>query len=76
MHLFKAQQESESLTEGLPDLFVGGWEPSTSNGISGPSWGRREENKDGHSVDLCWDRNARIVPLAVNDLTDEERDVS
>lgn len=76
--LFKTQQDSGDLTEGLSSLYTGGWEPHTTNGGSGASWGRKDDHgrEAASGVDQCWDRDGSIYPLGLADMTDEERDVS
>jgi PERQ amino acid-rich with GYF domain-containing protein len=76
LQLYKSQSETENDNDALSNLFVGGWEPSITNGNSSASWGRRDEPKDTHGADLCWDRGAQTVPLGLNSLTEEEKDVS
>ena len=73
---FRSQQESETVLDGLSSLYVGGWEPTVANGASNSSWGRREEHKESHNADLCWDRSAHMFPLNLHAMTDEEREVS
>ena len=75
MELFSAEQEAGNLIESLDSLYIGEFHPSASNGVAGATWGRRDEHKENHSVELCWDRNARMFPKGLQDLTDEERDV-
>lgn len=75
LELFRTEQEAGNLLESLDALYIGGFYPSASNGVAGATWGRRDEHKENHSVELCWDRNARMFPKALQDLTDEERDV-
>lgn len=75
LEIFRAEKDAGNLLEGVDGLFIGGYQPSASNGVASATWGRREEPKDNHSVDLCWDRNARMYPLGLQELTEEERDV-
>jgi len=75
LQLFKSQPESEN-DDALSDLLIGAWEPNITNGNSSASWGRRDEPKDTHGADLCWDRGAQTVPLGLNGLTEGEKDVS
>jgi PERQ amino acid-rich with GYF domain-containing protein len=76
LQLFKSQLESENDSDALSNLFVGGWEPNIANGNSSASWGRRDEPKDTHGADLCWDRGAQTVPLGLNGFSEDEKDVS
>jgi PERQ amino acid-rich with GYF domain-containing protein len=75
LEVFRAEKDAGSLLEGVDGLLIGGFQPSESNGVASATWGRREEPKDNHSVDLCWDRNARMYPLGLQEFTDEETDV-
>jgi hypothetical protein len=76
IHLYKGREESENNPQVLSELYAGGWEPNNSNGVSGASWGRRDEQRDSHGADLCWDREGHMAPMGLHDMTDEERDVS
>lgn len=75
--LFRTQQEAGSLTDGLSRLYTGGWEPHTTNGVSGASWGRKDDHgREAQSgVDQCWDRDGSVVPLSLAELTEAEREV-
>lgn len=73
LQLFRAD---DSDSDNLSDLYVGGFEPAATNGNSSAGWGRREEHKDSHGADVCWDRQAHLLPMGLQDMTDEERDVS
>jgi hypothetical protein len=75
LEIFKAEQDAGNLINNMDGLYIGGFHPSASNGVAGTTWGRRDEHKENHSVELCWDRNARMFPKSLEDLTDEERDV-
>jgi PERQ amino acid-rich with GYF domain-containing protein len=77
LDLFRAHQDAENIPPvALTDLLVGGWEPNITNGTSNTSWGRRDDHKDSHGAELCWDRDAHMFPMALHDMTEEERDVS
>ncbi|KIW08647.1 uncharacterized protein PV09_00602 [Verruconis gallopava] len=77
LDIFRAEQAAGNLIEGLASLYVGNFQPSASNGVSSASpWGRRDEHKDNsHSVELCWDRNAHMFPMGLQEWTDEEREL-
>ncbi|KAF2109925.1 hypothetical protein BDV96DRAFT_554111 [Lophiotrema nucula] len=76
LQLFQEQQASDELRDGLSSLFVGSWEPNISNGTSSASWGRRDDHgREGQGgVDLCWDKDGGILPLSLNELTEEEKE--
>jgi len=75
--LFRAQRDSDDLSDGLAGLSMGAFEPHAANGASAASWGRNNDHsRDLQSaVEQCWDREGSIEPLSLRDLTDEERDV-
>jgi PERQ amino acid-rich with GYF domain-containing protein len=77
MQLFRIQQESGDLNDGLSYLYVGGWEPHATNGASSASWGRKDDHgrEAPSGVDQCWDRDGSILPLGLTDMTDDEREV-
>jgi PERQ amino acid-rich with GYF domain-containing protein len=75
LQLFKGQEDLGNTSPSLSELFMGGWEPNIANGSSSASWGRREENRDSHGADLCWDRDAQMFPMGLQDMTEEEKDV-
>lgn len=64
--------------EGLSELYAGGWEPQATNGASGGAWGRSiehgKENPPG--PDVCWDREGNMQPMGLNEMTEEEKEVS
>jgi PERQ amino acid-rich with GYF domain-containing protein len=77
--LFRIQQSSSDLNDGLSDLYMGGWEPHATNGASSASWGRKDdhgrEREAPSGVDQCWDRDGSILPLSLTDMTDDEKEV-
>lgn len=75
--LFRTQQDSGDLNDALSSLYMGAWEPHTTNGASGASWGRKEDHgREAQSgVDQCWDRDGSILPLSLADMTDDEKEV-
>lgn len=76
LDLFKAQQSVDGgLSDGLPDLFVGGWQPDVPNGTSA-SWGRTEHHRDTQpGPDICWNRDGTNEPMGLIEMDDEEREV-
>lgn len=76
LELFRAQQSIDGgLSDGLPNLYVGGWQPDVANGtVAG--WGRTEHNRDAQpGPDVCWDRDGTVGPLGLIDMDDDEREV-
>lgn len=58
----------------MDDLFVDGWTPNI-NGTSNGGWGRRDDHKDATGPEICWDHNGSVQPLALIDMTEEEKGV-
>ncbi|KAL1650051.1 kinesin-like protein [Diplodia intermedia] len=63
-------------TDGLDGLYAGGWEPQSLNGMSGGAWGRSHEHgkENPPGPDVCWDREGTMQPLALTDMTEEEKE--
>lgn len=64
-----------ALSDGLSDLFVGGWHPDMTNGASA-GWARNEHSRDNQpGPDVCWERDGMAEPLGLVDMDDDEREV-
>ncbi|QDS71032.1 hypothetical protein FKW77_008166 [Venturia effusa] len=72
---YKIHSELEGSGHVPSSLFIGDWESNITNGSSSASWGRRDEPKDTHGADLCWDRYAQTIPLGLTELTEEEKEI-
>ncbi|KAK5175418.1 kinesin-like protein [Saxophila tyrrhenica] len=77
LDLFRAQQSAEGgLREGLQDLYVGGWQPDSTNGLGSASWGRSDNTRDNQpGPDVCWDKDGSIEPLGLSEMDREEREL-
>ena len=77
LDLFKAQAGMDGgLRDGLPNLYVGGWQPDMANGATAAAWGRSEQARDNQpGPDICWDRHGNVEPLGLTDMDEEEREV-
>lgn len=75
--LFRSQQSLDGgLQDGLPGLYVGGWQPDMANGAVSAGWGRTDHSRDAQpGPDVCWDRDGSIEPLGLAEMDDEEREV-
>lgn len=64
------------LRDGLPNLYVGGWQPDLANGANAAAWGRSDQARDNQpGPDICWDRHGNVEPLGLTDMDEEEREV-
>lgn len=77
LDIYQQQKESGALKEDISHLYAENWNPeqsSTTNGRGG--WGRSSESRDNHGPDVCWNKSADTEPLALQEMTEEERHVS
>ncbi|RMX81389.1 hypothetical protein D0869_06844 [Hortaea werneckii] len=77
LDLFKAQAGMDGgLRDGLPNLYVGGWQPDLANGANAAAWGRSDQARDNQpGPDICWDRHGNVEPLGLTDMDEEEREL-
>lgn len=59
----------------LNDLFVDGWNPGNTNGTNNGGWGKRDDNKDISGPEICWDHEGSVHPLALAEMTEDEKEV-
>jgi hypothetical protein len=78
LEIYRDRKDSQDLKADISNLYVGAWEPNLSNGAGGPVWGRRDDHgsQSQIGVDMCWDKDGSIAPLALTDMTELEREVS
>nr|POE94518.1 gyf domain-containing protein mpd2 [Quercus suber] len=76
LDLFRSQAGIDgALRDGLPGLYVGGWQPETNASQAAPSWGRPDHARDAQpGPDACWDKDGLVEPIGLLELDDEERD--
>lgn len=73
--LYKQQRDAGAIDQNLSSIFTGGWNP-LDNRESTSAWGRRDEGKETSvGPEVCWDHSARAEPLALIQMSDEEREV-
>jgi PERQ amino acid-rich with GYF domain-containing protein len=74
--LYKQQREAGALDQNLSAIFTGGWDPIEARDSTSSAWGRRDEGKESNiGPEICWDHNAKTEPLALVQMSDEEREV-
>lgn len=74
--LYKQQRDTGAIDQNLSLIFTGGWNPLDGRDTSNSAWGRRDEGKEPNlGPEICWDHSARIEPLALVQMSDEEREV-
>ena len=78
IQLFRGQQENNDLKEGLSKLYVNPWDHNVPNGSLASSWARRDDQAGPGQAgaEICWDKDGTIVPLSLEDMTEEEKEVS
>lgn len=75
--VFKSQSEAGELSKNLSNLLVGDWDPRHPSSSNGGSWSRRDEaSRDvAPGPDVCWVHDGTIQPLALSDMSEEEKEV-
>lgn len=53
------------------------WDPHEESPAANGAWGKRDDIKDNHATpEVCWDHSGQVKPLALTDMSGEEKDVS
>ena len=74
--LYKHQRDAGALDQTLSAIFTGGWNPLDPRESTISAWGRRDEGKESSvGPEICWDHNPTAEPLALIDMSEEEREV-
>lgn len=74
LDLYRVQEKSDFPNGSLDEFFVDGWTPGL-NGTSNGGWGKRDDHKDSNGPEICWDHSGSVQPLALADMTEEEKEV-
>lgn len=75
LDLFRAHERNGFSSTNVNDLFVDGWSPGAVNGTNSAGWGKRDEMKEAAGPDICWDHEGSVNPIAMQEMTDEEKEV-
>lgn len=76
LDLYRSQRESGALGKNVADYFVADWDPHVDSPSLNGAWEKREDQKDASTgPEVCWDHGGRVEPLALMDMTDEEKEV-
>ena len=75
LDLFRPQERNGFPSTDVNDLFVDGWRPGAVNGTSNGGWGKRDDIKEVAGPDICWDHEGSVNPIAMQEMTEEEREV-
>ena len=59
----------------MNEFLLDGWTPGV-NGTGSAGWGRREDHKDTAGPEICWDHDGSVQPMALLDMTAEEKEVN
>ncbi len=75
LDLFRAQTRNSPSTH-VSDLYVDGWHPSSANGMTNGGWSRKDELREGSAgPEMCWDHEGKVHPLALSDMSEQEKEV-
>ncbi|KAL8637180.1 MAG: hypothetical protein Q9228_005524, partial [Teloschistes exilis] len=76
LNLFRAQADGGSPAPDISDLYVDGWNPMPSRGMTNGGWSRKDEPEDNaNGPEICWDHNGSVLPLGLSEMTEQEREV-
>ncbi len=75
LDLFRTHERNGFSSTNVNDLFVDGWSPGAVNGMSNGGWGKRDDNKEIAGPDICWDHEGSVNPIAMQEMTEEEKEV-
>lgn len=73
--MFRTHQRNGFSSTNVNDLFVDGWSPGAINGTNSAGWGKRDDMKEAAGPDICWDHEGSVNPIAMQEMTDEEKEV-
>ena len=74
--LYKSQREWDGWGKNVTDYLMADWNPR--DGVAPTSaWGKRDDQQKDNSSgpEVCWDHGGQVQPLALVDMSDEEKDV-
>lgn len=74
LDLFRTNGGSQ---DDVSHLFMDGWHPGAGhmNGSATRGWGKTPEYNTGPDSDLCWSGDAGARPLALQDMSADEKEV-
>ena len=73
--MFRSQAKSESFKDNVNDLLLDGWTPGL-DGTSDGGWGKRDDHRDVMGPEICWDPDGNTQPLALMEMSAEEKEVN
>ena len=76
LDLFRTQETDGFSNTNVNDFFVDGWSPGALNGTSNGGWGKRDDNKEAAGPDICWDPEGTINPISLQQMSEEEKEVT
>lgn len=77
LELFRELKDTGELEQGIEGLFVGDWTESLTNGAGSSKWNRRDDSRNEHTSgpEVCCDRTGATEPLALFEMSEDEREV-
>ena len=57
-------------------LYFPGWDPNAVNGTGSRPWGKSNDNHVPQEPGACWEPNGEVTPMALHEMSMEEREVS
>ena len=73
LDMFRIQQDRAQYP--VEDLFIDGWTPDKSNGLSNGGWGRNDDHKDANGPEICWDHKGGVQRLGLIPMSEPDKEV-
>jgi PERQ amino acid-rich with GYF domain-containing protein len=76
LSMYKSQRDTGILGKNMGEHFVADWNPLEESPTLNGAWGKREDQKDTPAgPEVCWDYSGQNEPLALADMTGDEKEV-
>ena len=76
LDIFKSQEEGNVHNGYLQSALTEGWTPGNPAGNARVDWARRDEVRDSqNNPDICWNFDGVIQPLALIEMSEDEKEV-
>lgn len=75
LDIFRAQQANENSQGDVSKLLVNTWDPGHTNGTNGRGWSKGDSAGNSHGPEACWDESGSTLPIGLEEMTEEEKNV-
>ncbi|KAL8869582.1 MAG: hypothetical protein Q9174_004169, partial [Haloplaca sp. 1 TL-2023] len=76
LDIFRAQSRTNPAGPPISNLYVDGWNPHPSKGMTNGGWSAKDGHEHGlMGSDICWDQDGKVQPLGLVDMTEQEKEI-